>query len=34
MCMDQSVKEDVCSYAYILTGFQIFYLVGCFGMGR
>ena len=34
MCMDRSVKEVVCSHAYILKGFQIFYLVGCFVMGR
>ena len=34
MCMDRSVREGVCFCAYILKGFQIFYLVGCFVMGR
>ena len=34
MCMDRSVREGVCSRAYILKGFQIFYLVGCFVMSR
>ena len=34
MCMDRSVREGVCSRAYILKGFQIFYLVGSFVMGR
>ena len=32
--MDGSVKEGVCSRAYILKGFQIFYFVGCFVMDR
>ena len=34
MCMGRSVRDSVCSHAYILEGFQIFYLVGCFVMGR
>ena len=34
MCMDQSVREGVCFCDYILKGFQIFCLVGCFVMGR
>ena len=27
-------ERSVCSRAYILRGFQTFYLVGCFVMGR
>ena len=34
MCMGWSVREGIWSCAYILKGFQIFYLVGCFVMGR
>ena len=34
MCMGRSVSEGVCSHAYILKGFQIFYFVGCFVIGR
>ena len=33
MFMDRSVRKGVCSRAYI-SGFQIFYLVGFFLMGR
>ena len=33
MCMGQSVREGVRSHAYMLKGFQIFYLVDCFVMG-
>ena len=32
--MDRIVREGDCSRAYILKGFQIYYLVGCFVMGR
>ena len=35
MRMGRSVRDDACSRAYILKGFQIFfYFVGCFVMGR
>ena len=31
---ESKCERSVCSRAYILKGFQIFYLVECFVMGR
>ena len=34
MCMDRSMREDVCFCACIWIEFLIFYLAECFVMGR
>ena len=34
MCMGRRVREGVCSHAYILKGFQMFYSVRYFVIGR